>query len=70
MSVRRREAKVKKISGKKNVRGKTYTYEYYTLPLNLYIPKSMVEKWGEDYIIERDEEKGMILIKSKKSEAR
>ncbi|MEM2499184.1 MAG: hypothetical protein QXU30_03420, partial [Sulfolobales archaeon] len=68
MSVRRREAKVKKISGKKNVRGKTYTYEYYTLPLNLYIPKSMVEKWGEDYIIERDEEKGMILIKSKKSE--
>ncbi len=70
MSIRRREAKVKKISGKKNVRGKTYTYEYYTLPLNLYIPKSMVEKWGEDYIIERDEEKGMILIKSKKSESR
>ncbi|MEM0065375.1 MAG: hypothetical protein QXT76_05110 [Sulfolobales archaeon] len=68
--MRRREAKVKKISGKKNVRGKTYTYEYYTLPLNLYIPKSMVEKWGEDYIIERDEEKGMILIKSKKSESR
>lgn len=70
MSVRRREAKVKKISGRKNVRGKTYTYEYYTLPLNLYIPKSMVEKWGEEYIIERDEEKGIILIKSKKAEAR
>ncbi|MEM1622926.1 MAG: hypothetical protein QW780_02375 [Sulfolobales archaeon] len=70
MSVRRREARVKKISGKKSVRGKTYTYEYYTLPLNLYIPKSMVEKWGEEYIIERDEERGMILIKSKKSESK
>lgn len=70
MSVRRREAKVKKISGKKNVRGKIYTYEYYTLPLNLYIPKSMVEKWGEEYIIERDEDRGFILIKSKRSEAK
>ncbi|MCX8184989.1 MAG: hypothetical protein RMI56_02175 [Sulfolobales archaeon] len=67
--MKRREARVKKISGKKNVRGRTYTYEYYTLPLNLYIPKSMVEKWGEEYIIERDVEKGTILIKSKKSES-
>jgi hypothetical protein len=67
MSVRRREVKVRKISGRKSVRGKTYTYEYYTLPLNLYIPKSMVERWGEEYIIERDEEKGVIVVKSKKA---
>ncbi len=69
MSVRRREVKVRKISGRKSVRGKTYTYEYYTLPLNLYIPKSMIEKWGEEYIIERNEEKGVIVIKSKKAES-
>jgi len=67
MSVRRREVKVRKISGKKSVRGKTYTCEYYTRPLNLYIPKAMVERWGEEYIIERDEEKGVIVVKSKKA---
>ena len=67
--MRRREARIKKISGRKVVRGKTYTYEYYTLPLNLYIPKSMVERWGEEYIVERDIEKGVVLIKSKKLES-
>ena len=69
MSVRRREARVKKISGRKSVRGRVYTYEYYTLPLNLYIPKSMVEKWGEEYIVERDEDRGVIVIRSKKATA-
>lgn len=69
MSVRRREVRVKKISGRKVIRGKVYSYEYYTLPLNLYIPKSMVEKWGEEYILERDEDKGVIVIRSKKAEA-
>ncbi len=68
MSVRRREVRVKKISGRKIIRGKVYSYEYYTLPLNLYIPKSMVERWGEEYVVERNEEKGVIVIKSKRAE--
>jgi len=48
---------------KKLVRGKVYEYEYYTLPLNLYIPKSMVEKFGTKYMLEVDEDNGTITIK-------
>ena len=69
MSVRRREVRIKRISGKKIIRGRVYSYEYYTLPLNLYIPKSMVERWGEEYVVERDEEKGTIVIRSKRAES-
>ncbi|PUA32134.1 MAG: hypothetical protein B7O98_05525 [Zestosphaera tikiterensis] len=67
MAVRRRTASARKVIGKKSVKGKVYQYEYYTLPLNLYLPKSMVEKWGTDFIIERDEEAGKITIISSKA---
>lgn len=67
MVVRRRTVTARKITGKKTVKDKVYQYEYYTLPLNLYLPKSMVEKWGTEFIIERDEEKGRITIYSAKS---
>ena len=68
MVVVRRLAVARKIIGKKKVKDKIYTYEYYTLPLNLYLPKSMVEKWGTEFIVERDDEKGIITIKPKKLE--
>ncbi len=64
----RRLAVARKIIGRKKVKDKVYTYEYYTLPLNLYLPKSMVEKWGTEFIVERDDEKGIITIKPKKLE--
>ncbi|HDN75932.1 MAG TPA: hypothetical protein ENG05_02260 [Acidilobales archaeon] len=67
MSTSRRLAVARKVVGKKVVKGKTYTYEYYTLPLNLYLPKSMVEKWGTEYIVERREDEGTIIIRSKKA---
>ena len=67
MVVRRRTVTARTITGKKTVKDKVYQYEYYTLPLNLYLPKSMVEKWGTEFIIERDEEKGRITIYSVKS---
>ncbi len=67
MAVRRRTATARKIVGKKAVKNRIYQYEYYTLPLNLYLPKSMIEKWGTEFIIERDEEKGRIVIYSAKS---
>ncbi|OYT49149.1 MAG: hypothetical protein B6U85_00325 [Desulfurococcales archaeon ex4484_42] len=67
MSVSRRLAVARKVVGRKVVKGKVYTYEYYTLPLNLYLPKSMVEKWGTEYIVERREDEGVIIIKSKKA---
>ncbi len=68
MVVVRRLAVARKIIGRKKVKDKVYTYEYYTLPLNLYLPKSMVEKWGTEFIVERDDEKGIITIKPKKLE--
>jgi hypothetical protein len=67
MTVTRRVANAKKIIGKKVVNGKTYTYEYFTLPLNLYLPKAMIERWGTEFIIERDEGSGKITIISKKA---
>lgn len=63
----RRPASARKVLGKKVVNGKTYTYEYYTLPLNMYLPKRMVERWGIDFVVERDEENGRIIIISKKA---
>ena len=68
MVVVRRLAVARKIIGRKKVKDKIYTYEYYTLPLNLYLPKSMVEKWGTEFIVERDDERGIITIKPKKLE--
>ena len=61
-----REAKAKKTIGSKVVGGKKYTYEYFTLPLNLYIKKHIVEKYGTDFIVELDEDSGVIIIRPKK----
>jgi len=61
-----RSAIARKVIGRKVVKDKVYTYTYYTLPLNLYLPKSVVEKWGTEFIIERDDEHGIITIKPKK----
>ncbi len=65
--MKEREVEAKRLVGKKNVRGKVYEYEYYTLPLNLYLPKSMVEKFGKKYMLQVDEDSGTITIKPKSS---
>jgi len=61
-----RRVEVRKIIGRKNVKDKVYSYEYFTLSLNLYIPRSIVEKFGADFIIIRDEEQGIITIMPQK----
>ncbi|MEL9997487.1 MAG: hypothetical protein QXH99_03225 [Sulfolobales archaeon] len=61
-----RDVTVRKVVGRKTVKDKVYTYTYYTLPLNLYIPKNVVEKWGTEFVIEKDDEKGTIIIRPKK----
>jgi len=68
MPVMRRTASARKVIGKKVVKGKTYIYEYYTLPLNLYLPKNMVERWGTEFIVERNEDEGVIIIRSRKAQ--
>jgi hypothetical protein len=66
MTVTTRDVTVRKVVGRKTVKDKVYTYTYYTLPLNLYIPKNVVEKWGTEFVIEKDDEKGTIIIRPKK----
>lgn len=61
-----KEIKARKMIGRKTVRGKQYTYEYYTLLMNLYLPKRYIEKWGTEFTIEIDENEGTIVIKPKK----
>ncbi|MEM0453884.1 MAG: hypothetical protein QXO98_04445 [Sulfolobales archaeon] len=61
-----RDVTIRKVVGKKTVKDKVYTYTYYTLPLNLYIPKSVVDKYGTEFVVEKDDEKGTILIRPKK----
>lgn len=56
----------KKITGKKSIKDRLYTYEYYTLSLNLYIPKDVVEKFGPEFVVIKDEEKNVISIMPKK----
>jgi len=60
--MKERVVEAKKIIGKKVVNGKVYEYEYYTLPLNIYIPKSVVERFGTKFIVRIDEESGTITI--------
>lgn len=60
--LRIRRVEVRKIVGRKNVKDRTYNYEYYTLSLNLYIPRSIIERFGSDFIVIRDEEQGVITI--------
>ncbi len=68
MTITVREVSIRKVVGKKTVKDKVYTYTYYTLPLNLYIPKSVVDRYGTEFIIERDDEKGTITIRPKKQQ--
>ncbi|MGC9071680.1 MAG: hypothetical protein ACP5HK_03160 [Acidilobus sp.] len=60
-----RHVKVREIKGKKEVGSKIYEYEYYTLPINLYVKKHVVEKWGGEFTIEVDEDTGVVCIKPK-----
>jgi len=61
-----RKAEVRKIIGRKNVKDKIYSYEYFTLSLNLYIPRNIIEKFGTDFVVIRDEEQGIITIMPRK----
>ncbi|WP_048816677.1 hypothetical protein [Caldisphaera lagunensis] len=63
--VRDRVVMAKELKGKKDVNGKSYEYEYYTLPLNIYVKKHIIEKFGKNFVVEIDENTGVICIKPK-----
>ncbi|WP_126451255.1 hypothetical protein [Sulfodiicoccus acidiphilus] len=67
--MKEREVEARKLTGKKVVKGRVYQYEYYTLPLNLYVPKSMVEKFGTRFYLQVDEDSGIIIIRPKGEKA-
>lgn len=60
--IKTRIVNVRKIIGRKNIKNKLYTYEYYTLSLNLYIPKNIIERYGNEFVVLKDEEKSTISI--------
>ncbi|MCS7111355.1 MAG: hypothetical protein N3D82_03790 [Ignisphaera sp.] len=64
--LRIRRVEVRRIIGHKNVKDRIYSYEYFTLSLNLYIPRNIVEKFGSNFIVVRDEEQGIITIMPQK----
>jgi len=55
-----RNALVREVVGKKVVKDKLYKYTYYTLPLNIYIPKHVVHKYGREYVVIVNTETGEI----------
>jgi len=61
-----RGARVREVVGKKVVKDKLYTYTYYTLPLNIYIPKHVAEKYGKEYVVIINSETGEIRAMPKK----
>ncbi len=61
-----RDAHVREVVGKKVVKDKLYTYTYYTLPLNIYIPKHIIHKYGKEYVVIINSETGEIRAMPKK----
>ncbi len=61
-----RETEAKEIIGKKVLKGKVYSYTYFTLPLNIYLPKHIVEKYGKKFVLRMNTETGEIYIAPKK----
>ncbi len=61
-----RTVRVREIRGRKVLKGKVYEYTYYTLPLNIYVRKSVVERWGPEFVVESDPDKGIVIVKPKK----
>jgi hypothetical protein len=66
MAKKVRTVKAREIRGRKVLKGKVYEYTYYTLPLNIYIRKSVIEKWGPEFVVETDPDQGIVVVKPKK----
>jgi len=61
--LRRKVIRVREITGKRIINKREYHYKYYTLSLNIYIPKRMVEKYGRNYIMEFNRDTGELVIR-------
>ena len=61
-----RMVEARRIMGKKHVRDKMYSYDYYTLSLNLYVPRNIIEKYGREFVVIKEEGTGVVTIMPKK----
>ncbi len=66
MAKRVRIVTAREIKGRKTLGNKVYEYIYYTLPLNLYVRKNVIERWGTEFIVESDPDRGIVVIKPKR----
>lgn len=64
--IRVKYVRVRRVVGRKRIKGRVYSYEYYVLSLNLYIPRNIVEKWGDEFVVIKDMERGVITIMPRK----
>lgn len=60
--IKERIVEARKMIGKKIVKDKEYSYEYYILPLELYIPKEIIQRFGTKFYLQFNEETGKITI--------
>ena len=57
-----KKVKARPIKGKKIVKGKKYEFTYYVLPMMMYVRKHIIEGVGDEFIIERDNDRGVLLV--------
>lgn len=57
-----RHVEAKKVLGRKAVKGKIYDYEYYTLSLNIYVPRGIIERYGREFVVIKNGDRGVITI--------
>ncbi|ESQ25473.1 MAG: hypothetical protein OSP8Acid_07890 [uncultured Acidilobus sp. OSP8] len=65
LKVKVRHIKAREVKGRKEVGSKVYEYEYFTLPLNIYVKKHVIERWGSEFTVEVDDDLGVICVKPK-----
>lgn len=57
-----KKVKAKAIKGKKVVKGKKYEFTYYVIPMLMYVRKHVIESVGDEFIVERDHDRGIVLV--------
>ncbi len=57
-----KRVKAKVIKGKKVVKGKKYEFTYYVIPMMMYVRKHVIESVGDEFIVERDHDRGVMLV--------
>ena len=66
--IHRRIVVAKEIKAKKKRGEKVYKYSYYTLFLNIYVPKHIIEKYGKEFVVVIDKDLGIVNVYPKKLE--